>query len=126
MATATSRKAKPDPKILKARRATAEKRLDIEIRLGKDYAEIAKLDADLKLSAMDSGESFKEDFGARGFIAVAPPHAAEFKGDVPQVVTEAWQVLKPAERKKLVSSGLIKIEPQWGKASGGRVTVKVL
>ena len=41
------------------------------------------------------------------------------------IVTEAWQALKPTEQKAQVKGGLIRIEPQWGRASGGRVTVKV-
>jgi hypothetical protein len=40
-------------------------------------------------------------------------------------VTEAWQALKPAEQRAHVKSGLIRIEPQWGRASSGRVTVKM-
>jgi hypothetical protein len=56
---------------------------------------------------------------------VSPPCQAEFKGNVPVIVTEAWQALKPPEQKAHVKSGLITIEPQWGRASGGRVTVKV-
>jgi hypothetical protein len=59
------------------------------------------------------------------FVRVSPPVAAEFKGDQPVIVTEAWRTLKPAEQKAHVKSGLVKIEPQWGKPSSGRVTVKV-
>jgi hypothetical protein len=33
--------------------------------------------------------------------------------------------LKPAEQKVHLKSGLVKIEPQWGSASSGRVTIKV-
>jgi hypothetical protein len=36
-----------------------------------------------------------------------------------------WQGLKPAKHEQLIKSGLVKIEPQWGRASGGRVSVKV-
>jgi hypothetical protein len=50
---------------------------------------------------------------------------AEFKGNVPVLQTEAWQALKPAKHEKLIESGLISIKPQWGRASGGRVSVKV-
>jgi hypothetical protein len=41
------------------------------------------------------------------------------------VQTEVWQALKPAKHEQLIKLGLIKIEPQWGRASGGRVIVKV-
>jgi hypothetical protein len=57
----------------------------------------------------------------------APPAsaAAEFKGDVPVIKTERWLTLNPAERRQHVKSELIKVEPQCGRASSGRVTVKV-
>jgi len=126
MATATSRKAKPDPKILKARRAAADRRLTIEASLAEPYAEMGKLDAQLKQFATDAGESFKEDFGERGSVAVAGAVSAEFKGKVPEIQTEAWLALSALERKRLEKSGLVKMVEQWGKASNGRVTVKVL
>lgn len=126
MATATSRRAKPSPAALKKRRDLAQRRLKLEIDLSPAYAKIAELDAELKTLATDQGESFKEDFGAAGYVSASGAVAAEFKGDVPTVQTEAWQKLKPAERTKLVKSGLIVVEPQWGRASNGKVTVKVL
>jgi hypothetical protein len=55
---------------------------------------------------------------------VPPPVAAEFKGNVPVVQTEIWQALKPAKHEQLIKFGLIKITPQWSRASGGPVTVK--
>jgi hypothetical protein len=56
---------------------------------------------------------------------VSPPVAVEFKGNVPVLQTEIRQGLKPAKHEQLIKLGLIKIEGQWGRASGGRVTVKV-
>jgi hypothetical protein len=44
---------------------------------------------------------------------------------VPALQTEAWLALKPARHEQLIKTGLVKIEPQWGRASGGRVSVKV-
>jgi hypothetical protein len=87
MATATSRKAAPSPKVLKRRRELAEERVAIERKLQGDYATIAKLDAELKGVAGDLGDSFTERFGADS-VTVAPPHDKEFKGDVPVVQTE--------------------------------------
>jgi hypothetical protein len=126
MATATSRKAKPDPKLLKRRRAIAEKRLELEIKLGPDYAAIAKLDAELKEIATETGDSYKEDFGERGYVSASGRVEAELKGEVPVVQSEAWLALKEIDRKRLIKSGLVKVEEQWGKASNGRVTVKAL
>jgi hypothetical protein len=124
-ALATTRKAKPSAKMLADRRATAEKRLALEIKLAKPYAEIAELDARLKQIATDT-DSFKENFGKRGYVSAAGAVAAEFKGKVPQLVNEKWLALPKAERDKLVKSGLVTIINQYGKASNGRVTVKVL
>lgn len=126
MATATSRRAKPAPAALKLRQDLAEQLLALNIKLAPDYAEMAKLEADLKKLATDAGEPFKIDFGGKGYVSVSGAVAAEFKGNVPVIQTEAFLALPAAEKKKLEKSGLVKIEPQFGKASNGRVTVKVL
>jgi hypothetical protein len=73
----------------------------------------------------ERGESFKVTLSNGDYVNVSPPCAAEFKGNVPVLQTEAWQALKPAKHEQLIKSGLVKIEPQWGRASGGRVSVKV-
>ena len=85
----------------------------------------AQIEARLKRIAGERGESFKVTLPSGDFVQVSLPVAAEFKGNVPVIVTEAWQALKPAEQKAQVKSGLVRIEPQWGRPSGGRVTVKV-
>lgn len=125
-ATRTSRRAGPSPKQLAARRAVARQRLDLEIALKGPYAEMARLDADLKKFATDGGESFKEDFGADGYVQASGAVAAEFKGEVPEIQTEAWQELPKAERARLIKSGLIKMVEQYGRATNGKVTVKAL
>lgn len=124
MATATSRKAQPDKKVLARRRTLCQERLAIEQKLAPDYTRIAAIEAELKQLATEAGESFREQFGA-DYVSASGAIAAEFKGNVPVVQTEAWNGLKPAERKAHEKSGLIRIEPQWGRASNGRVTVKV-
>lgn len=124
-ATATSRKAGLSKKQLEERRALAKARLDLEIKLAGDYAKIADLDAKLKKIATDD-DSFKEDFGALGYVSAAGAVKAEFKGKVPQIVTEAYLALKAAERKDLEKRGIVAMIDQYGKASNGRVTVKVL
>lgn len=125
MPTATSRKAPAKAETAKQRNKFADELLGIHRKLAKDFDRMTALEVELKVLATDARESFTEFFPKRGQVAVAPGHGAEFKGDVPVIQTEAWNALKPAERKRLVSSGLIVIEPQWGKASSGRVTVKV-
>lgn len=124
MATATSRKAAPPAKALKHRRQLCEERLSIERKFAADFARSGEIEAELKAIATAAGESFKEQFGAN-YVSASGAVPAEFKGDVPIVQTEAWLALKPAERKAHEKSGLIKVEPQWGRASSGRVTVKV-
>jgi hypothetical protein len=126
MATATSRKAQPKPKILEQRRALADELLGINRELAGDYARMAQIEAELKQLATDAGASFKEDFGALGYVSASGAVAGEFKGAVPVIQTEPWLALKPAERKQLVKTGLVKIESLFGRASSGRVTVKVL
>lgn len=125
MATATSRKAPVKGKTATQRTAFAEELLGIHRKLAKDFDRMSVLEVELKVLATDAKESFTEVFPKRGQVAVAPGHSAEFKGDIPVIQTEAWNGLKPAERKRLEKSGLIAIEKQWGKASSGRVTVKV-
>jgi hypothetical protein len=125
MATATSRRKVPAAKALEKRRELAHERLSIERKLGPAYARIAEIDAELKNIATDAAQSFKEDFGEDGYVSVAGAVAAEFKGNVPVIQTEIYLALQPAERKKLEKRGIVRIEPQWGKTSNGRVTVKV-
>lgn len=124
MATATSRKAAPDKKVLARRRKVATDLLALHHKLKPDFAKMEALEAELKGIATAAGESFKEQFGA-DYVSASGSHAAEFKGDVPVVQSEAWLGLKSSERKRLELSGLIAVEAQWGKASNGRVTVKV-
>jgi len=124
MATATSRRAPADKKALAARDVLCEELVGIHRRLKDDFARMAEIETALKVAATDAGESFKVFFG-KDWVSASGAVAAEFKGDLPVIQTEAWRGLKPAERKQLEKSGLIKIEPQWGRASSGRVTVKV-
>lgn len=126
MATATSRKAAPPKKLLDRRNQLARDLLDLNIKLGPDFVAMAKTEAELKLIATDCGEPFKVDFGGDGYVSASGAVAAEFKGDVPVVQTEAWLRLKAAERKDLEKRGIVVVTPQYGKASNGRVTVKVL
>jgi len=126
MATVTSRRAAPAPKLLKLRRSLAEELLGINVKLAPDFARMSAIEAELKKHATDHGEGFKEDFGALGYVSASGACAAEFKGEVPQIQTEVWLALKAAERKALQKTGLVVVEKQYGKASNGRVTVKVL
>lgn len=126
MTTVTSRRAPVKGKEAAERDALVEERLRLEKKLKSDLDRIEAIEADLKRRATADGVGFRIEVAKLGSVKVDPGHGAEFKGDVPMIQTEAWQALKPAERKRLVDSGLIKVEPQWGRASSGRVTVKLL
>lgn len=126
MPTVTSRRAAPDAKVLKRRRELCELRLDLDRKLQADNDRIEVVAAELKQIANDADESFSETIAGKGTVDVAPGYAAEFKGNLPQVQTEAWLLLKKSEQNRLIKCGLIKIEPTWGKKSNGRVTVKAL
>jgi hypothetical protein len=124
MATATSRRKPAAGKLAQVQRELAQELLGIHRKLKGDFARMDVLEVELKVLATDAKASIVETFPKLGKVTVAPGHGEEFKGDVPVIQTEAWNALTPAERKKLEKSGLVKIEPQWGRASSGRVTVK--
>jgi hypothetical protein len=122
----TTAKAAPAPALVKKRRKAAEDLLAIHRKLAADFLKIDKLEAELKQLAGECGDSFREDFGADGNVSVSPPKPKTYKGEVPEVVPEAWNALKKGDQKRLMADGLIKVEPQWSNAFSGRVTVKVL
>jgi hypothetical protein len=125
MATATSRRAPPDKKAGAERRMLAQELLGIHRRLKADFDRIDVIEAALKRAATDAGGSFREEFDGQGRVSVSPAQAAEFKGNVPVIQTEAWLELKPAERKDLEKRGLVKVKAQWGRPAYGRVAVKL-
>jgi hypothetical protein len=125
MATPTSRRAAPADKLLEERDALCAELITLEREGLPRVARVAAIEARLKQIADERGASFKVTLSNGDYVQVSPPVAAEFKGNVPVLQTEAWQALKPAKHESLMKIGLIKIEPQWGRASGGRVTVKV-
>lgn len=126
MTTVTSRRAKPDKKILAERNKLCGELLALNKKLDADFVLMKAIETRLKAIATEGADSFQVDLAGLGSVSVAPAHDAEFKGNVPQVQTEVWLALKPAERKALEKTGVIKIEAQWGKKSHGRVTVKLL
>lgn len=125
MATATSRRAEPDKKQLQLRGKLCAELLGIYVKNKATFSRMEAIEAELKQIATDAGESFQELVTDTGTVKVSGAVTAEFKGDVPVVQSEFWLALNPGEKKKLEKSGLIKVEPQWGRASSGRVTVKV-
>jgi hypothetical protein len=125
MATATSRRAPAADALIEERDALCAELIALEREGQPRVTRAAAIEARLKQIADKRGESFKVTLSNGDYVQVSPPVPSEFKGNVPVIVTEAWQALKPAEQKVHVKSGLIRIEPQWGRTSGGRVTVKV-
>ena len=125
MTTVTSRRAPPDRKTLAERARLCGELVGIKHEHRAIFDRVDAIGDSLKQIATEAGDSFREVVDGKGTVSVSPGHDAEFKGDVPQIQTEAWQQLKPAERKALVKSGLVKVEPQWGKKSYGSVRVKL-
>jgi hypothetical protein len=125
MATPTSRRAAPADKLLEERDTLCSELIALEREGLPRVTRVAAIEARLKQIASERGESFKVTLSSGDFVQVSPPVAAEWKGDVPVIQTEAWQKLKPAKIESLVKSGLVKIQGLWGRASSGRVTVKV-
>jgi hypothetical protein len=125
MATPTSRRAAPADKLLEERDTLCAELITLEREGLPRVTRVAAIVARLKQIADERGASFKVTLSTGDYVQVSPPVAAEFKGNVPVVQTEIWQAVKPAKHEQLIKLGLIKIEPQWGRASSGRVTVKV-
>jgi hypothetical protein len=125
MPTPTSRRAPATDTLIEERDALCAELIALEREGLPRVTRAAAIEARLKQIADKRGESFKVTLSTGDYVQVSPPVAAEFKGNVPVIVTEAWQALKPADQKTHMKSGLIKIEPQWGRASDGRVTIKV-
>jgi hypothetical protein len=125
MATPTSRRAPAADALIEERDALCAELIALEREGAPRVTRAVAVEARLKQIASERGESFKVTPSNGDFVQVSPPVAAEFKGAVPVVQTEIWPSLKPAKHEQLIKLGLIKIEPQWGRASSGRVTVKV-
>jgi hypothetical protein len=127
MPTPTSRRAPAADALIEERDALCAKLIALEREGLPRVTRAAAIEARLKQIADERGESFKVTLSTGDYVQVSPPVAAEFKGDVPVIQTDAWLALVPKDQKRHQKEwpGLIKIEPQWGRASGGRVSVKV-
>jgi hypothetical protein len=127
MATPTSRRAAPANKLLEERDTLCSELIALE-REGQPRAtRVAAIEARLKAIADECGESFRVRLSNGDYVQVSPPVAAEFKSNVPVIQTEAWLALDPKDQRRHHKDwpGLIKIEAQWGRASSGRIVVKV-
>src|SRR5258707_6777370 len=124
MATRTSRRAPAADVLIEERDSLCAELITLEREGLPRVTRAAAIEAQLKQIADERGESFKVTLPNGDYVQVSPPCAAEFKGNVPVLQTEVWQALKPAKHEQLITLGLIKIEPQWGRASSGRVQVK--
>ncbi len=125
MPTVTSRRASPDPDTIREREKLSRALIDVKRAIAPHLATIEAMEARLKVIATEGGEPFKVTTEDGSYVQVSGAVAAEFKGDVPVIQTEAWQALSPSERKLRARGGLIKIESQWGRATSGRVQVKI-
>src|SRR5271154_2138602 len=122
MATPTSRRAPATDALLEERDSLCAELIALEREGLPRITRAAAIEARLKQIADERGESFKFPRPSGEYVQVSPPVAAEFKGNVPVLQTEVWQALRPAKHEQLIKLGLIKIESQWGRQSGGRGT----
>lgn len=98
--------------------------LDIELEHRETFERIDTIKAQLKLIATVDGQ-FREVIPGLGHVSVSPEKAKSYKGDLPVLVCDAWLALKEKQRDKLVTDGLVKIEPQYSGAYYGRVEAKL-
>jgi hypothetical protein len=89
------------------------------------FARIDEIKAELKTMATDAGANFKETIPGKGTVYVAGEKEGSFKGDFPILQVDAWKGLKSAQQDKLLESGVVKIEAQYGGKYYGAVTVKL-
>ena len=125
MATRTSRRAPAAGALIEERDSLCAELITLEREGLPRVTRAAAIEARLKQIADERKESFKVTLPNGDYVQVSPPVAAEFKGNTPVLQTEVWQAVKPVKHEQLIKSGLVKIEAQWGRASGGRVSVKV-
>jgi hypothetical protein len=125
MPTVTSRRAAPDQDTIREREKLCHALIHAKRAMAPHEAAIEAMEARLKVIATEGGEPFKITMEDGSYVQVSGAVAAEFKGDVPVIQTEVWQALSAADRKLRARGGLIKIEPQWGRATSGRVQVKI-
>jgi hypothetical protein len=98
MATATSRRAPAADKLIEERDALCAELIALEREGQPRVTRAAAIEARPKQIADKRRESFKVTLSNGDYVHVSPPVSAEFKGNVPVIVTEAWQTLKPAEQ----------------------------
>jgi hypothetical protein len=103
------------------RRALAEELVGIHKKNASAFARITGL----KGVAKDIGASFKEDFAGLGVVKVSCAKEKTFKGNVPEIVPEAFNALPRKEQDQLVKKGLVKIGPAYTGAYYGAVEVEL-
>jgi hypothetical protein len=125
MATATSRKAAPNKAVVAKSQRLATELLDFHHKLAKQFARMDAIKDELKNIATKS-DNFKVVVVGKGSVSVAGAKGKAFNGKVPEIITEAWLALKPAERERLEKRGLVVETESYTQAFGGRVTVNVI
>ena len=114
MATVTSRRAEPSPKIVAEYFALCAERVDIKIARAGDDAREEQIDARLKQIATDLGDSFTVAIPDKGEVKFSGAVAAECKGEQPILQTEFWLAIVRRRRPfgaNGFSGGEINLDP---------------
>lgn len=98
------------------------------LELRAKYADpIDRMDAikiQLKLLSRTDGK-FRETIAGLGYVSVSPEAPECVVGEQPVINVANWQGLKEARREKLLTDGLVSIQPIVKGAYYGRVDVKL-
>ena len=84
---------------------------------------IKELKERLKTLATVADSSFRETFAGRGEVKVRPASDGDFKGLLPVLDPELFLASDEAEQERLKASGIVRIDPVYGRGSYAAVTV---
>lgn len=102
------------------REALAREFATLKLKIAPVEVRIEEIKADLKTIAEATG-NFREVVDGKGTVDVSGPKDGDFKGIFPVVDERAFLSLPEDESKRLLKSGIIKMEPRFGSKFYGRV-----
>lgn len=105
------------------RRALAMELLDLSAKIRPEAERISEVKERLKTLASLSGSSFRETVAGKGEVKVRPASDGSFKGLLPVLDPELFLASDEAEQERLKTSGIVRIDPVYGRGSYAAVTV---